>query len=238
MYAAMGSASDHLCGADFNPAVSVGVLLRYGVFVEDWWKTVVVVVAQVVGGLAAGLLALGVRGKASFPNEDGAHGTLGAFAFEVLWTALIVFVVCTATTPTASTSPQRERIGHGRSYHGMAIGFAYTAGIYGSSKAGSGSGGVFNPAVGTGAGIAALIAHEPEGAYLWIYWAAPLIGAVLGGGLYALLHTRDDQTAHQHSAEQHDFLSNYGPPDDTVPDDAGSSHFLQTHAQQYSLERR
>jgi aquaporin Z len=218
MYAAMVYAGDHICGADFNPAVSLGVLLRYGIFVDDWWKTFVVAVAQVVGGLGAGLLTWGVRGRASFPAEDGAHGTLGAFAFEVLWTGLIIFVVCTATTPTSAT-PARERTGHGRSYHGVAIGFAYAAGAYCSSKAGSGSGGVFNPAVGTGAGVAALLAREPEGRFLWIYWAAPLLGAVLGGALYSLLHARDDDAALSPPlATDADLLSSYGLADDQATD--------------------
>lgn len=197
--AAMIYMGDDLCGADYNPAVSLGVLVRYGLFVPDWWKTLVVAVCQVAGGILAGFIAYAARQKISFPNDDsnlgpdGIHGDWGAVLYEGLWTMLLVYAVCASTTQIAEeTDPNGRRKGHGRSYHGLVIGFVILAGVIGGSQAGSGSGGVFNPAMGTGICAAAVADENQSGRALWVYWVGPVIGALFGGGLFTLLHSHED----------------------------------------------
>jgi hypothetical protein len=44
---AMVYMGDHVCGADYNPAVTVGVALRMAVPWRELWKVAVTVIAQV-----------------------------------------------------------------------------------------------------------------------------------------------------------------------------------------------
>ena len=49
------------------------------------------------------------------------------------------------------------------------------------------SGGVFNPAVGTGPILAALAGGGSLGS-LWVYWVGPVAGAVLAVPVYRMQH--------------------------------------------------
>lgn len=54
---------DHVCGADFNPAVTLGVALRFGTPAAEWWKVAVTVMAQFVGAVGAAFAAYGIKGR-------------------------------------------------------------------------------------------------------------------------------------------------------------------------------
>ena len=150
-------ALDHVCGADFNPAVTLAVALRLGRLLKDRGKIAVIVLAQMGGGFAAAFLAYVVAGTVNYPSPSGRRGSDGAVFFEGLWTAALVLTVLTVMTEVADADEEAEmadvaamytRSGHSKSYHGIAIGLVVAAGVYSAGEGGAGSGGVFNPAIG------------------------------------------------------------------------------------------
>lgn len=70
------------------------------------------------------------------------------------------------------------------SYYGLAIGLTVMTGAF---AIGGISGGVFNPAVGTGPILAAPADGGSLGS-LWLYWAGPVAGAMLAVPVYRLQH--------------------------------------------------
>ena len=201
MLLAMIYMGDHVCGADYNPAVTIGVALRMAVPLREYPKVLVTVAAQFAGGLLAALVAFGLVGTVSYPNPGGAtNGVVGALAFEALWTGLLVYVVCAVMTPTQSENDPEvgeERKGHSRSFQGLSIGFLLAGGIYAAGPKGGGSGGVFNPALGTGIAVVDYAFNRINPDYLWVYFAGPLIGAVWGSGLFVLLHSHKDPSMYE-----------------------------------------
>ena len=148
---------DHVCGADFNPAVTLAVALRLGRLLKDRGKIAVIVLAQMGGGFAAAFLAYVVSQAVNYPSPSGARGSDGAVFFEGLWTAALVLTVLTVMTEVSDAEEEAEmadaaamytRSGHSKSYHGIATGLVLTAGILSATEGGAGGGGVFNPAVG------------------------------------------------------------------------------------------
>ena len=83
-----------------------------------------------------------------------------------------------------ATSPRTE----GNSYYGLAIGFTVMTGAF---AVGGISGGVFNPAVGTGPILAAL-AGGGSASSLWLYWVGPVAGAALAVPVYRMQHGEGD----------------------------------------------
>jgi len=198
MVLAMVYMGDHVCGADYNPAVTLGVAVRMGVPVREWWKVGVTVAAQFAGALAAAFAAYGIAGSVSLPNGsvESIRGLSGAVVFEGLWTALLVYVVCAVMTPTHGDddpAAPEERRGHSRSYQGLAIGFVIAGGIYAAGPLGGGSGGVFNPALGTAIVVVRVASGDAKALeQLWVFWLGPCVGAVAGAGLFSLLHHHVD----------------------------------------------
>lgn len=176
---------DHVCGADFNPAVTVGVALRMGRLFKDLAKILTIILFQFGGAFAASTVAFLLQGSVEFPAPTGATGQVGAVFFEGIWTAFLVYVVCAVMTDITDKDQRSTsaRYGHSRSYHGLAIGFVIIAGILCSAKSGAGSGGCFNPAVGL-----ATITISNNFQNFWIYIAGPFVGAVAGASFFTLLH--------------------------------------------------
>lgn len=194
MLLAMVYMGDHVCGADYNPAVTVGVAIRMGVSWREYWKVAVTLAAQFVGGIVGAFAAYGLAGRVNFPNVDGLHGLAGAATFEMFWTALLVYTVCAVMTPVSAEEPgsMEERKGHSRSYQGLAIGFVLAGGIYCAGKYGGGSGGVFNPALGSAITMVDSLLQGGNPANLWVYWVGPFAGSILGAGLFTLMHYHQD----------------------------------------------
>lgn len=188
---------DHVCGADYNPAVTLGVAIRMSVPWREYWKVGVTMLAQFAGAMGGAFVALGVAGTVQYPSPGGAGGLAGAVVFEAIWTSLLVYVVCAVMTPTHGDDDPavtEERKGHSRSYQGLAIGFTVAAGIYCASKTGGASGGIFNPALGT-ALVSADVANQGNSdpaKPLWVYWVGPFAGSLLGAGTFSLLHYHRD----------------------------------------------
>jgi len=165
----------HISGGHYNPAVTLGIFLRGHI---DFFKTSFYFFAQVVGGVCAGLIAWSVT-DCSLKLQPGAgYHDGGAFPVEVAYTFALVSVVLNVATTKSQ---------HNNMFFGLAIGFTVCAGIYG---AGAISGGVFNPAVGTGL----LVAHVCDGgsaSYLWLYWVAPLTGGALAALIFRVTNRKE-----------------------------------------------
>ncbi|MFS0894868.1 MIP/aquaporin family protein [Microbacterium sp. 179-I 3D3 NHS] len=159
----------HISGAHLNPAVSVGVFLRGGLSVVDF---VAYLVAQLVGGALAALAALTVwpAGEKAMVVEVGP-----AFLVETLFTLILVWVVLNSATSKDTA---------GNSFYGLAIGGTV---FVGAATVGSISGGGFNPAVALGLAVSG---HFAWGS-LWLYFAAPVVGAIIAALLFRLLNSDD-----------------------------------------------
>lgn len=179
-------------GANFNPAVSFGLLLTGHLPPVEFAKYVL---AQILGGLAAVATAAYIEHQrwrvalvANVPDDDSrkvidvvlAKGSWGAiFGAEVFYTFLLVFVVLNVAVREAPNQ-----------YYGLAIGFVI---IVGGVAIGGLSGGCFNPAVVLAMDFGGVF--SPPGArYGWgfVYVAAELIGASIASGLFLGVSLTDD----------------------------------------------
>jgi aquaporin Z len=174
MLLSMVYAGGALSGAHYNPAVTLGVLLRLG----DRGlcaRFLGYIAAQVLGGYLAALSAEAaldaLPGRVGLPLP--APATVGehtysngqALAAEVLGTAALVFTVLMVATVDVVKEGD---------FFGLAIGSSLRAAIF---ALGPISGGGFNPAVATGLYLAG--ASSQDMGKLWIYWVGPLLGAVV-----------------------------------------------------------
>ena len=176
----MAYAVGHISGGHFNPAVSVG-LWAGGRFPAS--QLLPYIVAQVLGAVAAGgVLYLIASGKAGFDvaggfasNGYGAHSPggysmLAALLTEVVLTAGFLIVIMGATDARA---PQ--------GFAPIAIGLALTLIHLISIPVTNTS---VNPARSTGV---ALFVGDWALAQLWLFWLAPIVGGVLGAGVYRFI---------------------------------------------------
>ncbi len=151
-------AGAHISGANYNPAVSLGLVIRGKLDVADmiaYW------VCQFVAAICAAFLVTHLKGPGSVTTFHLTH----ALVAEVLGTFALVFVVLNVATAKANA---------GNSYFGLAIGGT----VLGMALAfGSFSGGAFNPAVALGVAL-----YNNDWNHLWIY----LVGCFGGGVLAAI----------------------------------------------------
>ena len=169
-----------ISGGHFNPAVSVGLVVgkRFSAAELPGY-----IIAQVLGAIAAaGLLYLIVSGKADFAgvggfgsngygvNSPGGFSMLSVLLTEVTMTAIFLIVILGATAKKAANG-----------FGGLAIGLCLTL-IHLVAIPVSGTS--VNPARSTGP---ALFAQTAAMGDLWLFWVAPIAGAVLGALIYNLL---------------------------------------------------
>jgi aquaporin Z len=171
--AAMTGAFGPVTGAHLNPAVTLGLIAAGRL---DSSRAPFLILAQCLGAVAAaGLLALVVAGANAPPrggfvsaaNSYGdAFGMAAVFAIELAATAILVLVVVGmgGRRAPATVAP-------------IAIGLA-TVSLY--LVAIPVSGGGLNPARSLGA---AVFAGTTAILQLWVFWVAPILGAVIGGVL-------------------------------------------------------
>ena len=176
----MAYAIGHISGCHLNPAVSVG-LWAGGRFPAS--QLLPYIVAQVLGGVAAGaVLYLIASGKAGFDvsagfasNGFGAHSPGGysmtaALVCEVVMTAMFLVVILGATDAKAPAG-----------FAPIAIGLCLTLIHLISIPVTNTS---VNPARSTGV---ALFVGGWALEQLWLFWVAPIVGALLGAGLYKFI---------------------------------------------------
>ena len=181
----MAFAIGHISGCHLNPAVSLGLVVGGRFPLKD---LVPYVIAQVVGAiLAAGVIYLIASGKVGFElsnglasNGYGEHSpgqySLGAgFVSEVVMTAMFILIIMGATDSRAPAG-----------FAPIAIGLALTLIHLISIPVTNTS---VNPARSTGP---ALIVGGWAIQQLWLFWLAPLLGAVIGGVVYRWLGKEDN----------------------------------------------
>ncbi|CAN7206198.1 aquaporin Z [Acidovorax sp. LjRoot129] len=172
-----------ISGGHFNPAVSAGLALA-GRF--RWSEMPGYVVAQVLGAIAAaGALYLIATGKPGAEiggfatngfgeHSPGGYGLMSAVVIEVILTAVFLIVILGST---ARRSPG--------GFGGMAIGLCLTLIHLISIPVTNTS---VNPARSTGP---ALWGPGYALSELWVFWAAPIAGALLGAAIYRALFSED-----------------------------------------------
>jgi len=176
----MACAIGHISGCHLNPAVSVG-LWAGGRFPGG--QVLPYIVAQVIGAVVAGgVLYLIASGKAGFDvaagfasNGYGAHSPggyslLAALVTEVVMTMMFLLVILGATDKRA---PQGMAP--------LAIGFCLTLIHLISIPVTNTS---VNPARSTGV---AVFVGDWAVAQLWLFWLAPVLGALVGAAIYRFI---------------------------------------------------
>ncbi|WP_353498300.1 MULTISPECIES: aquaporin Z [Vibrio] len=183
----MAFAIGHISGCHLNPAVSIG-LWAGGRF--ETKELVPYIVAQVIGGvLAGGVLYVIASGQAGFDavssgfasNGYGAHSPgqyslTSALVTEVVMTAMFLLVIMGATD---SRAPQ--------GFAPIAIGLCLTLIHLISIPVTNTS---VNPARSTGV---ALYVGDWAVAQLWLFWVAPIIGAIIGAWIYRSLISNNSE---------------------------------------------
>lgn len=171
----MAYAVGYISGGHFNPAVTIG-LWSAGRCANH--HVLPYIVAQVVGAIAAaamlwmiasgqaGWTASGFAANGYGELSPGKYSLAACFATEALLTFFFLFIIVGTTSKGAAVG-----------FAGIPIGLALTLIHLISIPVTNTS---VNPARSTGP---ALFAGGEYIAQLWLFWAAPLIGAALGGGL-------------------------------------------------------
>ncbi|HOC67485.1 MAG: Aquaporin Z [Candidatus Hydrogenedentes bacterium ADurb.Bin101] len=173
----MAYAIGHISGCHLNPAVSVGLLVGGRFSAKD---LVPYVIAQVLGAIAAGgVLYVIATGKAGFDasagfasngfgeHSPGGYTMIAALVTEVVMTAMFLIVILGATDARA---PQ--------GFAPIAIGLCLTLIHLISIPVTNTS---VNPARSTGV---ALFQGSWAIEQLWLFWAAPIAGAIIGALIY------------------------------------------------------
>ena len=174
----------HISGAHFNPAVTIGLVAGGRFAAKDLLPYVV---AQVLGGLVAGgVLFVIASGKPGFDlaagfasngygeHSPGGYSLLAGLVTEVVMTAMFLVIIMGATSAKAPAGFAPIAIGLGLTLiHLVSIPVTNTS---------------VNPARSTG--VAVFVGGWALG-QLWLFWVAPIMGAVLGATLYRFVDGPD-----------------------------------------------
>jgi len=173
----MAFAVGHISGAHFNPAVSLG-LWAGGKFSGS--DLLGYIVSQLLGAItAAAFLYLILTGKSGFTDiggfasngygelSPGKYGLTSAFLAEFLLTLFFILIILGSTSKRAPKGFAPIAIGLGLTLiHLISIPITNTS---------------VNPARSTSQAIFAGGGYLSQ---LWLFWVAPILGAVVGGFIY------------------------------------------------------
>ncbi len=176
----MAYAVGFVSGAHFNPAVTLGVAVAR----RFPWKDVPAYwIAQVVGGLVAGLALWGIaRGVPGFEvtgnlaangygdHSPGGYTLTAVLAAEAILTAFFLYVILGVTD-------DRAPVGFAPLAIGLALTLIHLISIPISNTS-------VNPARSTA--VAFFNGNGAPG-QLWAFWLAPLVGAAIAGATYHLV---------------------------------------------------
>jgi aquaporin Z len=179
----MAYAIGHISGCHLNPAVSVG-LWAGGRFPGR--ELLPYVVAQVLGAVVAGgVLYIIATGKAGFDvtagfasngygvHSPGGYSVTAALVCEVVMTAMFLVIILGATDTRVPDGFAPIAIGLGLTLiHLISIPVTNTS---------------VNPARSTGV---ALFVGGWAIDQLWAFWVAPIVGGLLGAGIYRVIGNR------------------------------------------------
>jgi aquaporin Z len=181
----MAYAIGHISGCHLNPAVSIG-LWAGGRFPAD--KLLGYIVAQCLGAIVAGgVLYLIASGKADFSlaggfasngygeHSPGGYSLFSALVTEIIMTMMFLFIILLVTHKNAPSG-----------FAGLAIGLCLTLIHLISIPVTNTS---VNPARSLGV---ALYVGDWALAQLWLFWVAPIAGALLGAVIYRYIGSSED----------------------------------------------
>ncbi len=180
----MAYAVGGISGGHFNPAVSIGLMASGRFSAGDLPGYIA---AQVAGGLFAGLLLYAIAsGTAGFAaggfasngygtNSPGGYSLTSALIMEVVMTFMFLFIILRVTSKSAPAG-----------FAPIAIGLTLTLIHLVSIPVTNTS---VNPARSTG------VAFFADGGWaigqLWLFWAAPIAGAMFAGIVHKALYDKD-----------------------------------------------
>ena len=180
----MAYAVGHISGAHFNPAVSLGLWAGGKFEAKDLLGYIV---AQLVGAItAAGVLYVIVSGKSDFIDIGGfasnGYGDLSPGGFSMMSVLIAEFVLTMffLLVILGSTYPKAPN-----GFAGIAIGLALTLIHLISIPISNTS---VNPARSTSQ---ALFAGGDYTGQLWLFWVAPIAGALVAGFIHKALFAKE-----------------------------------------------
>jgi aquaporin NIP len=154
----------HISGAHFNPAVTFGFAISRHF---PWSRAVGYWCAQLVGAVAATAILRGSLGNVADVGATIPSGSQGqAFLWEVVLTFFLMFVIMGVATDTRAVG------------EAAAIAIGGTVG-FDAMFGGPITGASMNPARSIGPALVSGNLHA-----LWLYVAAPLVGATLAATIY------------------------------------------------------
>jgi aquaporin Z len=161
-------AGGHISGAHYNPAVTVGMVIRGKLKAHDvipYW------VAQFAAAVVAALVVTKLlrAGIAVAPITPKVGPALLA---EFLFSFALVYVVLNTATAEGTS---------GNSFYGLAIGMTVMTGAF---AVGDISGGAFNPAVALGISVLGISSWS----MIWIYLVANFSAAIVAGIVFNLIN--------------------------------------------------
>jgi aquaporin Z len=181
----MAFAIGHISGCHLNPAVSIG-LWAGGRFPGK--DLVPYIVSQVLGGIAAaGVLYLIASGKAGFDlaggfasngfgeHSPGGYNMVSALVTEVVMTMMFLLVILGSTDKRAPQGLAPIAIG-------LCLTLIHLISIPVTNTS-------VNPARSTGV---ALFVGDWAVSQLWLFWLAPIAGAVLGALVYRMIGSEEN----------------------------------------------
>ena len=181
----MAYAVGHISGGHFNPAVTLGLVAAGRVEISQAAGYIVV---QVLGAIAAAaLLAFIAQGKAGFDlvgsgfaangygeHSPGGYGLGASFAIEFVMTFFFLMIILGVTS-------KRAPAGFAPLAIGLALALIHLVSIPVTNTS-------VNPARSTGP---ALFVGGWAISQLWLFWIAPIAGAVVAGIVHRVLEPRD-----------------------------------------------
>ncbi|MDX2457005.1 MAG: aquaporin Z [Gammaproteobacteria bacterium] len=176
----MAFAIGHISGCHLNPAVSIGLWAGGRFNTSELLPYIIIQVAGAIAG--AGVLYLIASGKAGFElssglasngygdHSPGGYSLASCLLAEVVMTFMFLMIILGATDKRAPQGFAPIAIGLGLTLiHLISIPVTNTS---------------VNPARSTGP---ALFVGDWATAQLWMFWVAPIIGAVIAGFAYRFL---------------------------------------------------
>jgi len=166
-------AGGHISGGHYNPAVTMGALVRGRIGPVEavgYW------IAQVAGGVIAGWIGRAVVNPPAVATLTlSGHLEAAAAVVELVGTFALSYVMLNVAT-------SKDQPGNG--FFGLAIGFTVAAGAF---AVGGISGGVFNPQVALGGATAGVFGWST----IWVYVVVQLGAGIIAGLAFLLLNPGD-----------------------------------------------
>lgn len=182
----MAYAIGHISGCHLNPAVSAGLVAGGRFSAKDF---VPYVIAQVIGAVAGSAvlyfiasgqdgftLAGGFASNGFGEHSPGNYSMASCFVAEVVLTFMFLFIILGATD-------RRAPAGFAPIAIGLGLTLIHLIGIPVTNLS-------VNPARSTGP---AVFVQGWAIAQLWLFWAAPLVGAVIAGAVYKFCFESDNE---------------------------------------------